>query len=234
MGHESGWRSERSPSAQVMPRHRCCQLRAGTISDQIASRMSGVGPLIVRGDRHAGVLARKHDAELPVDAVHSPCSVPDAQPNMATVAGVVRMRSYRASGTVLSRGRRVGDHRADIRGRDERSVLVPAFIEQGAAESGDLLGAQCQRARVRRAGHQPQPTCSERRWRSSRSGHGCRPTRAVAGQRPHRPVVLLGTGHSRPDDTSVPIIDRLTPTPVLAAARAGGAYPGFPVGRIAL
>jgi hypothetical protein len=51
---------------------------------------------------------------------------------------------------------------------------------------------QGQRARARRAGHEPQCPCGIGRRRPSRSGGGCRSARPAPGRRPHRSAVLLG------------------------------------------
>ena len=108
----------------------------------MASRMSVVGPPIVGGGRHAGLLTRQDDAELPVYAVHSPGSVPVAQPDLPAVSRVVRVGRPRAGGDMAAGRHAVGDHAGYIFGRHELLAAVAAVIEQGAAEPGDLFGTQ--------------------------------------------------------------------------------------------
>ena len=94
------------------------------------------------GDRHACLLTRQHDAELPVYAVHSPGVVPVAQPDMSAVSRVVRVGRRRAGGDMAVSQHAVGDHAGYIVGRHELTVAVAAGIEQGAAEPGYLFGPQ--------------------------------------------------------------------------------------------
>ena len=127
-----------SPPERLEPAERRHDLGPDGVQN-VGGRTSVVG-----GHGDTGSVVRQDDAELPVDAVHTPGAVAGAQPDVPAVPRVVRVWRGCSGGDVAIGRHGVGGHALHIVRRNDRPIAPAPVVEQHSGESGEFFGTEVQ------------------------------------------------------------------------------------------